>query len=296
MNFLLFVATVLIWGTTWLAIAMQVGPVPALVSVFYRFLLGGLILLVALFAVGKLRYLPLKEQPYLIAQGCCLCCFNFICFYNAAHFVPSGLISVIFSLATILNAVNAYFIFGDKITARTLIAAMLGITGLVLLFARDIFLHFDMDTLKGMGLCLLGTTLFSLGNMVSRRNSREGIAPITANAWAMAYGSIILLVLVGITRSPMALPMDVKYLSSLFYLAVFGSVIGFTTYLMLVDRWGSAKAAYVTVLFPIVALALSTVYEDYQWHWTGALGIVLTLLGNLIIFWQRKPTVKAVSI
>ena len=209
---------------------MQVGPVPPLVSVFYRFLLGGLVLLAALFAVGKLRFLPLKEQPYLIAQGSCLCCFNFICFYHAAHFVPSGLISVIFSLATILNAINAYFIFGDKISKRTMVAASFGITGLVLLFARDIFLHFDTDTLKGMGLCLLGTTLFSLGNMVSRRNSREGIAPITANAWAMAYGSIILLALVGITQSPMAVPMEVKYLSSLFYLAVFGSVISFTTY------------------------------------------------------------------
>jgi drug/metabolite transporter (DMT)-like permease len=106
-NILLFISTVLIWGTTWIAITMQVGPVPVLVSVFYRFATAGVIMLVALALMGKLKRPALKHQPFIVAQALCLFSCNFICFYTASSYVHSGLISVIFSLATIYNAINA---------------------------------------------------------------------------------------------------------------------------------------------------------------------------------------------
>ncbi|MBB4574705.1 DMT family transporter [Rhizobium lentis] len=283
-NVVLFIATVLIWGTTWIAIAMQVGPVPVLVSVFYRFALAAVILVAILAAMRRLKVPALRDQPFILAQALCLFSLNFICFYNAAAFVPSGLISVIFSLATIYNAVNARLFFGDRITGRTLFAAALGATGLLLLFGDEVVVDFDMGTLKGIGLAALGTLFFSLGNMASRRNSAAGISPLTANAWGMTYGAIILLVLIAVTRTPIVAPSGVTYLAALLYLSTIGSVIGFTTYLMLVSRIGSSRAAYATVLFPIVALSLSTVFEGYHWSGLGLIGLALTLLGNVIIF------------
>ncbi|MEB3044741.1 DMT family transporter [Rhizobium mulingense] len=283
-NVVLFIATVLIWGTTWIAIAMQVGPVPVLVSVFYRFALAAVILVAILAAMRRLEVPALRDQPFILAQALCLFSLNFICFYNAAAFVPSGLISVIFSLATIYNAVNARLFFGDRITGRTLFAAALGATGLLLLFGEEVVVDFDMGTLKGIGLAALGTLFFSLGNMASRRNSAAGISPLTANAWGMTYGAIILLVLIAVTRTPVVAPSGITYLAALLYLSTIGSVIGFTTYLMLVSRIGSSRAAYVTVLFPIVALSLSTVFEGYHWTGLGLIGLALTLLGNVIIF------------
>ncbi|MDF0699614.1 DMT family transporter [Rhizobium sp. MC63] len=283
-NAVLFIATVLIWGTTWIAIAMQVGPVPVLVSVFYRFALAAVILVAILAAMRRLEVPALRDQPFILAQALCLFSLNFICFYNAAAFVPSGLISVIFSLATIYNAVNARLFFGDRITGRTLFAAALGATGLLLLFGEEVVVDFDMGTLKGIGLAALGTLFFSLGNMASRRNSAAGISPLTANAWGMTYGAIILLVLIAVTRTPVVAPSGITYLAALLYLSTIGSVIGFTTYLMLVSRIGSSRAAYATVLFPIVALSLSTVFEGYHWTGLGLIGLALTLLGNVIIF------------
>lgn len=284
LNLGLFIATVLIWGSTWLAIAMQVGSVPALVSVFYRFALAAIVMIAALAATGRLKTPPLRRQPLIVAQALCLFSFNFLCFYNAEAHVTSGLVSVIFSLATILNAVNARLFFGDRITGRTVVAALLGVGGLALLFGREILVAPDPDMLKGVGLAALGTLFFSFGNMVSRANSAAGVSPVTANAWGMAYGALILIGLVAATRTPIVAPPDGRYLAALVYLAVFGSVVGFTTYLELVARIGPSRAAYATVLFPIVALTLSTVFEGYRWSALAVVGLIFCLAGNVVMF------------
>lgn len=291
MNALLFVVTVLIWGTTWIAIALEVGPVPVLVSVFYRFATAGGLFLAALAVLGRLKIPARRHQPWILAQALCLFSLNFICFYTAASYVPSGLISVIFSLATVFNAVNARLFFGDPITRRILLAGAMGVTGLALLFGPDILGASDAGVLPGIGLASLGTLFFSLGNMISRRNSAAGLAPVTANAWGMGYGALALLLLIVITGTPIVAPPDRTYLGAMLYLAVFGSIIGFTTYLMLVARIGSSRAAYATVLFPIVALALSTLFEGYEWHWPGVVGLTLALLGNVVMFARPRRAI-----
>ena len=293
MNGILFAATVLIWGTTWIAIAFQVGPVPVLVSVFYRFALAAVVLLAGLALAGRLKVPAGRDRIWIAAQALCLFSLNFICFYTAAGYIPSGLISVIFSLATLFNAVNARVFFGERITSRAVLASALGVCGLVLLFGQELRSQHSAGTLTGIALACAGTMLFSLGNMVSRRNSAAGIAPVMANAWGMGCGAGILLGLIAVTGTPIMAPPDGVYLAALLYLAVIGSVVGFTTYLMLVARMGSARAAYATVLFPIVALALSTALEGYVWHWQGVVGLGLALLGNLVMF-TRPRLAKAV--
>ena len=115
------------------------------------------------------------------------------------------------------------------------------------------------------------------------------MAPLTANAWGMAYGAAVLLGLIGLTGTPLAAPPDGRYLAALSYLSVIGSVVGFTTYLVLVSRIGSSRAAYTTVLFPVVALSLSTLFEGYHWDMAALAGLALTLLGNAVIFWRTSP-------
>jgi len=294
MNALLFAATVLIWGTTWIAITVELGSVPVLVSVFYRFALAAALLLGGLAVTGRLTVPALRHQPFIVAQALCLFCCNFLCFYAATGFIPSGLVSVVFSLATLFNAVNGKILFGTPITGRTVVAALLGFTGLALLFARELSAGLDAGTLKGLGLATLGTLLFSLGNMASRRNSAAGVPPLQANAWGMGYGALVLLGLVAGTGTPPVAPPGTAYLLALLYLAAIGSVVGFTAYLSLVARIGAAQAAYATVLFPVVALALSTLFEGYRWHWTGLLGLVIALCGNILIFSPspaRRPAV-----
>ncbi|EHS52572.1 protein of unknown function DUF6 transmembrane, partial [Rhizobium sp. PDO1-076] len=114
--------------------------------------------------------------------------------------------------------------------------------------------------------------------------------PQPPTAWGVTYGAIVLLLLIAVTRTPVIAPPDSRYLLAMLYLAAIGSVVGFTTYLMLVARIGSSRAAYTTVLFPVVALSLSTLYEGYHWTLLGVLGLALTLAGNVVIF--ARPAVR----
>ncbi len=287
-NPLLFIATVVIWGLTWIAIAFQVGPVPPLASVLYRFALAAAIFLVVLVVTGRLRVPARADRPYIAAQAVCLYSCNFLCFYTAAQYIPSGLESVIFSLATVFNAVNARIFFGDPIHRRAVVAGALGVTGVALMFAHDLMVSINANVLKGVGLSVLGTTFFSLGNMLSRRNHAAGVPVAIANAWGMATGALLLFGATLVTGTRLVAPPDAAYLWSLLYLAVFGSVIGFTAYLMLVARIGSAKAAYTTVLFPLVALAASTLYEGYVWTAPAMAGVALALIGNVVMFWRPQ--------
>ncbi|WP_126978507.1 DMT family transporter [Frigidibacter oleivorans] len=287
----LFVATVLIWGTTWIAIAAQVGELAVTVSIFYRFALAGAVMLAGLAVLGRLKR-PARWW-FVIVQALCLFCLNFIGLYMAASLIPSGLVSVIFSLASIFNAVNARLFFGDPIRGRTILAGGLGALGLLLLFWNDIAVMVDPATLAGIGWAVLGTLFFSLGNMASRQNGLLGITPVTANAWGMAIGALCLLAIVMLTGQPLGLPERTSYWVALVYLAIVGSVVGFTTYLMLVARIGSAQAGYATVLFPIVALTASTLVEGYQWTPTAVIGLALACAGNAVMFLRRPAPLIA---
>lgn len=281
-NFILFFATVLIWGTTWIAIAWQIGTIEVVVSVFYRFVLACVVFLFSLAILGRLK-LPVVWR-YVVLQALCLFSFNFLCFYHATSLMPSGLVSVIFSLATIFNAINARIFFGERVRPRTVIAGIIGATGIVLLFWRDLSVSFDASVLQGIGWATVGTVMFSLGNMMSRKNNLHGVTPVIANAWGMGIGSLVLLAIVVLSGASLTMPSSSSYLWALIYLAVIGSVIGFTTYLLMVARLGSDRAAYATVLFPVVALLMSTLFEGYQWHATAFAGVGLTIVGNLVMF------------
>ncbi|KKJ76149.1 membrane protein [Kiloniella litopenaei] len=293
MNILLYIGTVLIWGTTWLAIAFQVGTVQVEVSAFYRFSLAALTQILFMLAIGKLTWVPIRQHKWFVLQGWFLFCLNFIFFYNAAKYLPSGLIAVVFSLASIFNMINASVFQQKTPTPRPLIGACLGVLGVCALFWEDIQLGNWANTgLLGLLLSLAGTYCFSLGNLVSQHQQKAGRHVLVSNSYALVYGSITL----GLWCLLQGFSFDVensyKYLGSLFYLAIPGTVIGFAMYLKLIGKIGAEKAAYSTVLFPIVALSLSTLFEGYIWTETSVLGVLLALGGNLIVFSKWSPGTK----
>ncbi|CAB3836869.1 DMT family transporter [Achromobacter animicus] len=297
MNLFLYLLTVLIWGTTWIAIKLQLGVVAIPVSIFYRFALAGLLLFVTLLAMRKLQKLDRRGHWLCVGQGLCLFCLNFLCFYSATQWIPSGLVSVVFSAATLWNALNARIWFGTRISPRIMVAGALGFCGLVLLFWPELAgQEASHETLLGLGFALLGTLCFSTGNMLSSLQQRAGIRPLTGNAYSMLYGAAILLAGCVVAGLPFGFDSSPAYVGALLYLAVLGSVVGFTAYLTLVGRMGPARAAYCTVLFPVVALSISTVVEGYRWTPYAFAGLALVMLGNLLVFTKWSPFSKRAGV
>ncbi|MCG8710505.1 DMT family transporter [Brenneria sp. 4F2] len=289
MNILLYISVVLIWGTTWIAISMQQGGVAAEVSIFWRFLLSSLILLSFLAFTQRLRPLSRRANQLCMLQGLCVFGINFICFYHAIAWISSGLESVIFSMAVLFNAFNSRLFFGQRLTRSVVIAAPLGFIGMVALFWHDLM---NMETqphlLWGAGLCLLGTYGFSLGNMISSQHQRQGRDVMTTNGWGMCYGALWMGIFSLIQGYDFTPEITTRYLGSLFYLAICGSVIGFGAYFSLVGRIGASQAAYATLLFPLIALSVSTIYEDYHWQPNAVIGLLLILAGNAVMFYRPR--------
>ncbi|EQB7864870.1 DMT family transporter [Citrobacter amalonaticus] len=289
MNALLYCLVVVIWGTTWIAIYLQQGPVAAPVSIFWRFAVATALMMLIMQIRGKLRTLSLRDHLFCLLQGSCVFCFNFWCFYTAAAWINTGLESVIFSMAVLFNTVNSFFFFGQKPPLRFYCAAALGLTGIVTLFWQDLMNSgFSGSLLLGIGLSAQGTFGFSLGNMISLRHQKKGLEVMTTNSWAMLYGTLLIATIALLRGDNFTPQWTFSYIGALLYLAVFGSVIAFGAYFTLVGRIGASNAAYSTLLFPLVALSFSTVYEGYSWQVNAVAGLILILVGNLVMF-ARPP-------
>ncbi len=293
MNLSLYLLTVLIWGTTWIAIKLQVGVVAIPLSIAYRFSLAALVLFALMLVSRRLQPLGRRGQAICLAQGLCLFCVNFLCFYTASQWIPSGLVAVVFSTATLWNALNARIFFKQRIAPNVLGGGALGLVGLVLLFWPELSSHgANRETYYGLALALAGTLCFSAGNLLSSLQQKAGLRPLSTNAWGMLYGSLILLAICLVRGVPLTFDTSTQYVGSLLYLAIPGSVIGFTAYLTLVGRMGPERAAYCSVLFPVVALNVSAYAEGYQWTLPALAGLALVMAGNVLVFRKPKPVLQ----
>lgn len=290
-NLFLYVLTCLIWGSTWLAITFQLGQVDPEFSIVYRFALAAALLI----GYCLIRRLPMRFTPrqhaFIALQGLSLFSINYILVYLAEQQLTSGLVAIVFSLIIVFNVLFAGLLLSDPIRPRVLFGGVLGITGLVLVFWQELT-GLDLSGARTFGLLLslAGTIIASLGNIVSARNQRHGLPVVQTNAYGMAYGTGITLIVALLRGASPGFELSFSYVASLLYLALFGSVIAFGAYLTLLGRIGPDRAGYITVVFPVVALALSTVFEGLNWEVNAGFGALLVIAGNAVALTRsRRP-------
>lgn len=290
-NFILYSLTVLIWGSTWLAITFQLGVVDPLVSVSYRFALAATLLLLYCMAMGKHMRFGLRDHLFMMLLGASLFGINYWLFYRVTEHLTSGLVAVTFSTVVLMNVFNGRVFLGNSIQPRVILAAAIGLGGITLVFWEELTAFSLRNTGSlALGMAFLATYSASLGNIISVRNQRRGVPVLQANAYGMAYGTVLMCMIALVDGRNFNFDWSPPYLLSLLYLAVFGSIAAFGAYLTLVGRIGAEKAAYASLLFPLVALQLSVWFEGYQWSVQSLVGLFLILLGNLIIL---SPAGKA---
>lgn len=277
----LYVTVVLIWGTTWAAIPYQLGVVAEELSVAYRFAIASL----ALFAYAKFRgrklAIPCQHYPLIMVMGALLFSINYLFVYYGAGYLSSGLVAILFSLIVVFNSLFERLFFGRPFERRLQLAAVVGIVGISLIFWPEVIhLSFADRTTLGVTWVLLAVIIAALANMTAVINTSRGFSLVAVNAHAMGWGALTSLAIAVFLGRPFNFLLTPEYLLSLFYLAIFGSSIAFGCYLSLLQKIGAARAAYSSVLFPVVALFMATFLEDYQWRPMAVIGIALTLAGN----------------
>jgi len=287
-NLLLYVVTVLVWGSTWIAIEAQLGTVAPEVSVFYRYVLAS----GALFAWCLLRGMRLRfdrsAHLYFGLLGLLLFSLNYVLTYYAQEHITSALTAIAFSTMLWMNIFNARLFFGTRAGSTMTGGSMIGILGVTVLFLPEIGdVSLENATLYGTVLALVGAFVASLGNMVSQSAQKRGLPIVQSNAWGMFYGALLTAIFALLQGIPFAFDWSAAYVLSLAYLAIFGSIIGFGAYLTLLGRIGASKAGYTMVMFPIVALVISAIAGETVLTWNMLAGVALVLAGNVLVLRAR---------
>ena len=283
-NALLYAITVLVWGSTWLAIEFQLGVVEPEVSIVYRYAGAALLL----FGWSRIRRLPLafslRQHGRFFLLGMLLFSLNYILAYRAQIYISSALTAIAFSTLVWMNIINARLFFGVRAGRRVLIGALLGVAGIITLFAPQIGeLTLSDSVFYGAMLAFLGALIASFGNMVSQAAQKTRLPVVQSNAWGMLYGAMITATIALVEGHEFVFDWSPGYLGSLLYLTVFGSIVAFGAYLTLLGRIGAHRAGYAMVMFPVVALILSVIFEDLEIDATVISGTLLVLAGNVFV-------------
>ena len=288
LNFFLYVSASLIWGSTWLAIKLQLTQVPPILSVAYRFCLAALILLAYCRLTRKRLNFSLRDHSFMMLQGFTLFGLSYCGSYLATAYMTSGLVAVIFSTILMWNIINLRIFIKQPVAWRAFYGGVLGLTGICLVFWQDLVSLSATRGLIGLFIALAGAYLASAGNVVGSRNAKKGVPVTQANAYGMAYGGLLTLFIHFALGGTLTMDWSIGYLGPMLYLTLFGSIAAFGCYMLLIGRIGAEYAAYVTLLMPIIALILSTMFEGYRWTANALVGVSLVLAGNLIILTPKS--------
>lgn len=286
----LYATVVLAWGFAWIGIHFQVGSVAPDVSVMWRFLIAGPVMMsVAAIRGDRLRF-GARDHAMFALLGFLLFSLNFLLYYHAAAVLPSGLLSVVFSLASFFNVWLGALFLGAPVDRRVVAGGLLGAAGMAAMFYPQFAGHtFPRGAVVALGMSLAGTLAFCFGNIVSVQIRNRNIPVFAATGYAMLYGTAGLAAYALAHGHEFAVEWTPTYLIGLAYLSLIGSVLAFACYLTLLGRIGPDRAAYVTVLGPVVALAVSTAVENFQWTALAVAGLVAALAGNVLVL---RPTKK----
>ena len=283
-NFAAFLLVSLIWGGTWLVIRDQIASVPASWSISYRFLVASF----GMFALAAMRREPLRLAPGGLRWAAMLGLFqftlNFGFVYNAESYITSGLVAVMFALLVVPNAVLGRILLGQRITGAFVLGSAIAALGVALLFAHE--WRSSPATLEevllGAGLTVGGILSASIANITQAMDGAKKQPFLALLAWSMAIGVAINSVYAFAMDGPPQFDMRPSYSLGILYLGLAGSVVTFPLYYGLVRKVGAGQAAYSSVIVPIVAMVLSTLFEGFQWGALPAAGAIITLIGMVV--------------
>ena len=286
-----FAIFTLIWGSTWIVIRGQLGTVAPQWSVAYRFIIATIAMaLVARWKGESLRLGPKAVLPALVL-GFCQFCVNFNAVYLAERHITSGVVATVFALLLIPASLMAWAFLGQRPTQRFAWSSLIAVTGVMLLFAHELRGHAasSAQVTSGIALTFVGMIGASFANVLQARPEVRRFPLFAMLAWSMAAGAVIDAVVAFALAGPPTIETSATYWAGLLYLALAASTLNFSLYYPVVRKIGPGKAAYSSVLVPIIAMGFSTWLENYRWTSLTIAGALLALGGMVAALTRGKP-------
>lgn len=279
-----FTLVTLIWSSTWIVIRDQLGSVPASWSVCYRFLLAGL----AMAVFARFRGISLRIGTaglgYAALLGLAQFVFNFNFVYRAEHYLTSGVVAVIYAMLLIPNSILAWLVFRQPVSRGFIAGSAVAMTGIALMLTHEYHAAgvAPDKVLLGIVFSTLGLLSASTANVMQGMQIARRLSMVAVLAWAMMIGAGMDAIFAWITAGPPVMEWRVSYLAGIAYLGIAGSVVTFPLYFGLIRHMGAGRAAYTSVLIPVIAMLISTVVEGYRWTMLAMAGAALAIIGMVI--------------
>ena len=278
-----FLTCALIWGLTWIAIKYQIPYADGSAAVFYRFVFSSFImLLVCLVTKTNFNY-PLMLHVRFIFQGLFMFSCNFLLTYWASSMASSALIALTYTTLIFFNMFGAFLFFNTPFEKKVVTGALVSFLGMGLIAFNE-YLQRGLNplSLTGILISLVGVVSASSGNLLSTSIRKQQIPILASNGWSMFYGAVITGLFCLVSQKSFHVNITQEFILSFIYLSVLGTVVSFWSYIKLIENIGPTKAAFTSVVSPIIALAVSTFFENFHWTVYLLIGSALCIIGNVM--------------
>lgn len=286
-----FFVVVLIWGSTWIVIRDQISVVPPSWSIVYRFAVAGGTMLAWAAVRGERLALDARGFAFAAALGLAQFMVNFNLVYRAEAYITSGVVAVVYALLLVPNAALARIFLGQRMGRQLLVGSAIAMAGIALLFIHEMRLsaHGTTATALGLTLALAGVLAASTANVMQATETSKAYPASALLGWAMLLGAGMDAAFAWGVSGPPVIEARLGYIAGILYLGVFGSAISFSLYFALIRAIGPAKAAYTSVIIPVIAMLFSTMFEGYRWSLLAASGGLLVVVGLVLALRARRP-------
>ncbi|WP_443969789.1 DMT family transporter [Sphingobium sp. CR28] len=285
-----FLLVTLIWGSTWIVIRDQLAVVPPSWSVCYRFIIAAVGMAVVTRLSGASFAIGWRGLAFAAMLGFAQFCLNFNFVYRAEAHITSGLVALVFALLMVPNSLLAWLFFGERVSRFFIAGSFVAIAGIALLFVHEYRASpaNASAVLAGVGFTLCALMSASSANVMQAAPVARALPMTAVLSWAMAIGAAVDAVWAWVTTGPPLVELRLGYWLGTLYLGLAGSVVTFPLYFRLIQRMGAGRAAYTSMLIPVIAMAISTLVEGYRWTDLSIAGAVLTMAGMVIALRARQ--------
>lgn len=272
-----FIAVVMIWSTTPLAIKWSTLGTSFGFAVFARMALGTLLCLLLLAALRLRMPWRIGARRTYLAGGLGLFAAMTLTYWSS-QYISSGLISVLFGLSPLVTSIIAsYWLDEDALTPVKVMGMVLGVLGLALVFRHN--LNLGAHALAGVA-AVLGAVLAQSASMVAIKRIADHGSPVATNLGTLVVALPLFAASWWLNDGQLPAAVPERAAAAIVYLGIFGSVVGFVLYYYLIKHLETTQVALITLITPVLALLLgrSLNHELVSTDaWLGTAGILIGL-------------------